>query len=53
MSLEWGRRNAHRMLLGKPLGNRPRRISRMKWGDGIKMELWEIYYEDEKWMQLT
>jgi hypothetical protein len=36
------KRNAHRILVGKPEGKRPLRRFRCRWVDNIKMDLIEI-----------
>jgi hypothetical protein len=36
------KRNAYRVLLGKPEGKRPPRRPRRKWEDNIEMDLREI-----------
>jgi hypothetical protein len=35
-------RNVHRVLLGKPEGERPPERPRRRWQDGIKMDLTDI-----------
>jgi hypothetical protein len=37
------KRNAYRILVGKPEGKRPLGIPRYRWEDNIKMDLREIY----------
>jgi hypothetical protein len=37
-----GKRNAYRMLMGKPEGKRPLGNSKRRWVDNIKMDLREI-----------
>jgi hypothetical protein len=40
MKHEWEKRNAYRILVGKPEGRRPlRRRRRRRWLDNIKMDL--------------
>jgi hypothetical protein len=36
------RRGVYKVLVGKPKGNRPLRISGHKWEDNIKMDLQEV-----------
>jgi hypothetical protein len=36
------KRNAHRILVGKPEGKRPRRRPRRRWADNIKIDLSDI-----------
>jgi hypothetical protein len=43
------RRNAYRILVGKPEGKRPRR----SWVDNIKIDLREIGWDDMDWIQLS
>jgi hypothetical protein len=49
------KRNAYRILMGKPEGNRPLRRSRRRWMDNIKIlvELREIGWDDKDWINLT
>jgi hypothetical protein len=35
--------NAYKMLIGKPVGNRPLGIPKRRWEDNIKMPLKEIW----------
>jgi hypothetical protein len=42
MCLHGEKRNAYRMLLGKPEGRRPLRRPGYRWEDDIKMDLVEI-----------
>jgi hypothetical protein len=39
------KRNAYRILVGKPEGKRPLGRPRRKWGDNIKMDLREIGWD--------
>jgi hypothetical protein len=51
--MEWARhvarmgakRNAYRILVGKPHGKRPLAIPRLRWVDNIKMDLREIGWD--------
>jgi hypothetical protein len=38
----WGKRNAYRILVGKPEGRRPLGRPRDRWVDNIKMDLKKI-----------
>ena len=38
----WEGRGVHRVLVGKPEGNRPLGRPRHRWEDNIKMYLWEV-----------
>ena len=40
-------RNAYRVLVGKPEGNRPLERPRRRWEDNIKMDLREVGCDDE------
>jgi hypothetical protein len=40
-----GKRNAYRVLLVKPVTNRPRGRSRLRWEDNIKIALREIGWD--------
>jgi hypothetical protein len=40
------KRNAYRILVGKPEGKRPRGRTRCRWVDNIKMDLREIVWDD-------
>jgi hypothetical protein len=43
MYYAWGeKRNAYRMLVGKPEGNKPLGRPRRRWEDNIRMDLREI-----------
>jgi hypothetical protein len=43
------KRNAYRILVGKPEGKRPRR----RWLDSIKMDLREIGLGDVEWIDMA
>jgi hypothetical protein len=47
------KRNACRVLMGKLDGKRPRRRSKRKREDNIKMDLREIRCDDMVWIRLT
>jgi hypothetical protein len=38
----WEKRNAYRLLVGKPEGKRPLGRPRLRWVDNIKMDLGEV-----------
>jgi hypothetical protein len=41
-----GRRNAYRILMGKPEGKRPLGRPRRRWEDNVKMYLKEVRWSD-------
>jgi hypothetical protein len=41
----WERRNAYRILVGKPEGKRPLGRPRRRWVDSIKMDLRDIGWD--------
>jgi len=43
----------HRVLVGKPEGNRPLRRPRRRWEDNIKMDLQEVGGGRGDWMDLA
>jgi hypothetical protein len=43
------KRNAYRLLVGKPEGKRPLGRQRRRWVDNIRMDLGEVGLDDEKW----
>ena len=45
-------RGVHRVLVGKPEGNRPLGRPRRRWEDNIKMDLWEVGGGGD-WMELA
>jgi hypothetical protein len=47
------KRNASRLLLGKPEGKRPLGRSRLRWVDNIRMELGELGWGDVDWIGLA
>jgi hypothetical protein len=47
------RRNAFRVLMGKPEGRRPLGRPRHRWGDTIKMDLREIEWDGMDWIDLA
>ncbi|KAJ4445523.1 hypothetical protein ANN_12203 [Periplaneta americana] len=46
-------RNAYRVLVGRPEGNRPLGRSRRRWEGNIKMDLREVGYDDRDWINLA
>jgi hypothetical protein len=46
-------RNAYRILVGKPEGKRPLGRPRRWWVDNIKMDLREIGWDGEDWIELA
>jgi hypothetical protein len=46
-------RNAYRILVGKPEGNRPLGRPRRRWVDYIKMDLREIEWDGRDWIELA
>jgi hypothetical protein len=46
------KRNAHKMLVGKPEGKIPLGRPRRRWDDNIKIDLWEIDLEVVDWIYL-
>jgi hypothetical protein len=47
------KRNAYRLLVGKPEGKRPLGRPRRRWVDNIKMELGEVGWGDVDWIRLA
>jgi hypothetical protein len=47
------KRNAYRLLVGKPKGKRPLERPRRRWIDNIKMGLLEIGWSDVNWIGLA
>jgi hypothetical protein len=48
-----GKKNAYRILVGKPEGKRPLGKLRRRWEDNIKMYLREIGWSDIGWIDLA
>jgi hypothetical protein len=46
-------RGAYNILVGRPEGRRPLGRPRRRWEDNIKMDLWEIGFEDVDWIHLA
>jgi hypothetical protein len=47
------KRNAYRLLVGKPEGRRPLGRSRHRWLDNIRMDLVEVGWGDVDWIGLA
>jgi hypothetical protein len=47
------KRNAYRLLVGKPEGKRPLGRSRHRWVDNIRMDLGEVGCSDVDWIGLA
>jgi hypothetical protein len=47
------KRNAYRLLVGKPEGKRPLRRPRRRWVDNIRMDLEEVGWGDVDWIGLA
>jgi hypothetical protein len=47
------KRNAYRILVGKPEGKRPLGRHRRRWEDNIRMDLEEIGWEVVDWVDLA
>jgi hypothetical protein len=47
------KRNAYRILVGKPEGNRPLGRPRRRWVDNIKMDLGGIGWDGMDWIDLS
>jgi hypothetical protein len=47
------KRNAYRILLGKPEGKRPLGRPRRRWMDSIKIDLREIGWDGMDWLNLA
>jgi hypothetical protein len=52
MEMEY-KRNAYRILVGKPEGKRPLVIPKCRWMDNIKMDLREIGWGGMDWIDLA
>jgi len=49
----WERRDAYKVLVGRPEGRRPLGKSRHRWEDNIKMELQEVGLGGMDWNDLA
>jgi hypothetical protein len=47
------KRNAYRLLVGKPERKRPQRKPRRRWVDNIRMDLGEVGWGDVDWIDLA
>jgi hypothetical protein len=47
------KRNAYRLLVGKPEGKRPLGRPRHRWVDNIRMDLGEVEWSDVDWIGLA
>jgi hypothetical protein len=47
------KRNAYRLLVGKPEGKRPLERPRRRWVDNIRMDLGEVAWGDVDWIGLA
>jgi hypothetical protein len=47
------KRNAYRLLVGKPEGKRPLGRPRRRWVDNIRMNLGEVGWSDVDWIGLA
>jgi hypothetical protein len=47
------KKNAYRLLVGKPEGKRPLGIPRRRWVDNIKTDLLEIGWDGVDWIGLA
>jgi hypothetical protein len=47
------KRNAYRILVGKPEGKRPLGRPRRRWEDNIRMDLRETGWDDMDWIDLA
>ena len=46
-------RGVYRVLVGKPEGKRPLGRPRRRWEDNIKLDLQEVGWDCEEWMELA
>jgi hypothetical protein len=46
------KRNAYRLLVGKPVGKRPLGRPRRRWVDNIRMDLGEVGWGDVVWLRI-
>jgi hypothetical protein len=49
----WEKRDAYRLLVGKPEGKRPLGRPRRRWVDNIRMDLAEAGWGDVDWIGLA
>jgi hypothetical protein len=48
-----GKRNAYRILVGKPEGKRPLGRPRLRWVDSIKMNLRGVRWDSMDWIDVA
>jgi hypothetical protein len=53
MKHEWEKRNAYRLLVGKPEGKRPLGRPRRRWVNNIRMGFGEVGWGDVDWIDLA
>jgi hypothetical protein len=49
----WDKKNAYRILVGKPEGKRPLECPRCRWVDNIKIDIREIRWDGMNWICLV
>jgi hypothetical protein len=49
----WKKRNAYKLLVGKPEGRRPLGRPKRRWFDNIRMDLAEVGWGDVDWIGLA
>jgi hypothetical protein len=49
----WKKRNAYKLLVGKPEGRKPLGRPRGRWVDNIRMDLVEVRWGDVDWIDLA
>jgi hypothetical protein len=47
------KRNAYRLVVGKPVGRRPLGRPRRRWVDNIRIDLGEVEWGDVNWIGLA
>jgi hypothetical protein len=47
------KRNAYRLLVGKPVGKRPLGRPKRRWVDNIRMDLGEVGWSDVEWISMA
>jgi hypothetical protein len=51
--MNWEKRNAYRILVGKPEGKRPLGRPRHRWLDNIRMDVREIVWGGMDWIDVV